>query len=371
MHSRIFKKLCETMLMRILYLYPSMVVVHINRFAKRIMTINYKSITVARIIIFSLIGVSVLCIVLLWKINTFTESYEFNTGNVIIKHDSNYERTIFIVEKLDRITHRIELNGFKVGNEFKIIEDSNDFSLIKVSIAFPANEMVSHCIHLETGHMHWFGGPQIYDQYWPVEKLQLKDYSYVPKEVDHIAVAERFWFNSRGGFIYVDDKVPLFIDQNVKNSDKLCLKAQIKLPYNPRAISAELTYYLGMAKDSRDAHRKAVERFLKKPTGLVDRRMVEHPIWNTWARFKRNINESSVEKYASEIEKFGFKNNQLDIDDGWEKCYGSLEFRSAKFSNIQNQTDGLRARGFRVTLWVHPFINKGCEPWYSEAKRKG
>jgi alpha-glucosidase (family GH31 glycosyl hydrolase) len=31
----------------------------------------------------------------------------------------------------------------------------------------------------------------------------------------------------------------------------------------------------------------------------------------------------------------------------------------------------LKAKGFRVTLWIHPFINKGCTQWYNEAKSKG
>lgn len=312
--------------------------------------------------------------------------FVFDSRNITLKLNNDQETSVYTVEKFGRVIYRVQLNeffrrreqtedgfilhGLERDIEFKIIEDGNDFSLMKVSTTFPRDQIDSHCIELETGHMHWFGGPQIYHQYWPVEKLQLEDYSYLPKESDHVAVAERYWLNSRGGFIYVDEKVPLFIDQNV-NNNCLCLKAQIKLPYNPRAKSVELTYYLGVAKDARDVHRKAVKLFLKNPTGLVDRRMIEHPIWSTWARYKKNIDKNSIEIFASEIESNGFNNSQLEIDDDWELCYGSLNFNQDKFPIIRSQTDNLRARGFRVTLWVHPFINKGCEPWYSEAKRRG
>ena len=89
------------------------------------------------------------------------------------------------------------------------------------------------------------------------------------------------------------------------------------------------------------------------------------------ARYKAAIDEKTVEEFASEIERYGFNNSQFEIDDDWEICYGALTFRESKFSNIHNQTDKLKSRGFRVTLWIHPFINKGCEPWYTEAKDKG
>lgn len=323
------------------------------------------------------------------KLFDAADQFVYDSGNVAIKLVQNQESLTYLVEKFGRTIHRVQLknefgksirkeeikNGFVLHGsdqdiEFKIAEDTVDFTLLRVTTILPANQTDTHCVDLATGHMHWFGGPESKYQYWPVEKLRLNDYSYVPKEDDAAGVAERYWLNSRGGFIYVDDKVPLFVDQNV-NNNKLCLKAVNKLPYNVRATKIELTYHLGTGKDAREAHRKAVEQFLKKPTGLVDRRMVEHPLWSTWARYKRDVNESSVEKYVSEIEKYGFKNSQFEIDDDWEKCYGALEFRPSKFPNIRKQTDDLRARGFRVTLWIHPFINKGCEPWYSEGKEKG
>lgn len=83
-----------------------------------------------------------------------------------------------------------------------------------------------------------------------------------------------------GGFIYVDDKVPLFIDQNV-HGNKICFVAKNELPYNTRRNTTDLVYYLGSGTNAKTAHQEAVKRFLKKPTAVVDRRMVEHPIWST------------------------------------------------------------------------------------------
>lgn len=99
--------------------------------------------------------------------------------------------------------------------------------------------------------------------------------------------------------------------------------------------------------------------------------MVRDPIWSTWARYKAFINESVVLQFAKEIRDNNFKDSQLEIDDFWEPCYGALTFDTNKFPNIKQTTDALKAQGFRVTVWIHPFINIGCEPWFSEAKANG
>lgn len=75
--------------------------------------------------------------------------------------------------------------------------------------------------------------------------------------------------------------------------------------------------------------------------------------------------------FASEILHYNFSNSQFEIDDAWEICYGATEFDRTKFPNIKQLTDSLKAQGFRITLWIHPFINKACTPYYEDALAKG
>lgn len=301
------------------------------------------------------------------KVDTFNENAGYDvlfSGRLIQK-----VRFVFKDFTAEPIDNGFIVRGQEQNIEFTIKENGPDFALLKVS-QVTTKKSVSDCFELEMGHMHWFGGPQIFHQYWPIEKLKFDDYSYLTKQQDNVGVAERYWLQSRGAFIYIEDKVPLFIDQNV-NGDKLCFKAENKLPYNVRNTDIELGYYIGVANNPKEAHMKAVQTFLKKPTGVPDRRMVQHPIWSTWARYKRDVNESIVKEFAKQIKDNGFENSQFEIDDDWEVCYGALEFRESKFKNIKKFTDSLKQLGFRVTLWIHPFINKGCDPWYTTAKYKG
>lgn len=308
------------------------------------------------------------------RVDNFKEHTVYSVlreGEVVqrIRLSDTFDQGMTLVDQPDE--RRFTLRGIDQTINFQLMEDRSEFTLVKVSRVLDSTQSVSDCIDLETGRLNWYGGMQTFHQYWPIEKFSLQNYSYVAKQQDNVGLAERYWLNSAGSFVYVDDAAPLFINQNVKDSNELCLTVQNALPYNVRTPKISFVYYIGIGRDSKQAHREAVRNFLKKPTGTPDERMVEHPIWSTWARYKVDINESVVERFANEIISNGFNNSQLEIDDDWEVCYGALTFRTSKFPNIKNFTDRLKARGFRVTLWVHPFINKGCEPWYSEAKRLG
>lgn len=95
------------------------------------------------------------------------------------------------------------------------------------------SEVFKDCYNLST--FNWYGGPQRYTQKWPIEKQILNGNDpYVVKKSDNFAVAERYWLNSKGTYIFIDDKVPLFIDQNNESNGTLCLIAKAENPYIKR-----------------------------------------------------------------------------------------------------------------------------------------
>lgn len=272
--------------------------------------------------------------------------------------------------KVTRAENGFTFEGTDSSLEFRIEEDTNSFALIAVTRSSRIAVRMDDCIKLRSEEISWYGGPEQRYQYWPVDRLSFDDYSYLTKQVDNCAVAERYWLNSQGIFFYVDQEAPLFLNQIPLET--MCLTVEKKLPYNTHDNDTiSFNYKIGIASDARQAHMEAINRFLKKPKGYPDERMVTHPIWSTWARYYEQINENVLLTYADEITQNGFSNSQFEIDDGWEICYGSLEFNTTKFPNIKATTDALKSRGYRVALWIHPFINKACEPYYSNALREG
>lgn len=256
---------------------------------------------------------------------------------------------------------------------FELIASSDEITHIRVireNIVSTSQPM--DCVSLNIGHSHWYGGPEDRHQYWPIERQVFTNYSYLTKEDHNAGIAERYWLNSDGVFFFVEDETPLFINQNsLGYENKLCFSAISSLPYDVRVSQTNFIYHIGKASNAKAAHMYAVQTLLGHPTQFPDERMVQYPIWSTWALYKAKIDENVVKEFADRIKLIGFENSQLEIDDDWEDCYGALTFRKSKFSNIKNLTDDLKANGFRVTLWIHPFINKNCEPTYTEALSKG
>lgn len=267
------------------------------------------------------------------------------------------------------LTNNITITGTKSVLNIQLIYTSTNFTLVQFSretILKP--NIVTDCLNTkQTNTTYWYGGPQQKYQYWPIEQLSLTDYSYVTKELDNCGIAERYWLNSNGIFIYVDAETPLFIDNNSTN---ICFRAKKELPYDTYTNDFSFKYHIGIGLDARSAHREAVSRFLQKPTGHPAESMVRNPIWSTWARYKRDINESTVLEFANEIIAQNFT-GQYELDDDWEDCYGALTFRTSKFPAIKNLTDVLKSKGFKVSLWIHPFINVACEPWHTDVSNLG
>ncbi|RVE45338.1 hypothetical protein evm_010043 [Chilo suppressalis] len=241
----------------------------------------------------------------------------------------------------------------------------------KVSIHWqgPADKVFEDCMGFR--NREWYGGPEQKQQYWPLQNSKLDKYSVISKEDDNAAVSERYWLNSGGFYFYVHPEVPLFVDYNTVLDDHICFIAEVAAPYSSRRTHNELKYDVWFFDNAKIAHQHAVDTYLGRPTGLPDYRMIQYPVWSTWARYSREIDQDSLWAFANEINDSGFPNAQFEIDDLWEICYGSLTVDERKLPDFKKLIEDIKGLGFRVSIWVHPFINKDCEPWYSFALEKG
>ncbi|KAF4527887.1 hypothetical protein B566_EDAN012299 [Ephemera danica] len=262
-----------------------------------------------------------------------------------------------------------KLSNIKFGASAYVDIDYPNDACTQFTWSTPDLPEARDCV--DFGTANWYGGPEQKDQYWPIEKLVKQNYSYVTKEEDNMGIAERIWINSEGLYFYVVPEVPLFIDSNATGDNQLCFVAKFEQPYLP-VTELMLRYSLCSLPDAIQAqnHFVTVTRPNAYPRAVPDQRMVEHPIWSTWARYKKDINESVVEQFAYEIVTNGYLNSQIEIDDDWETCYGELTFNLNKFPSPVNLTRRLKAMGFRVTLWVHPFVNLNC-PSHEGWRRQG
>jgi len=102
-----------------------------------------------------------------------------------------------------------------------------------------------------------------------------------------------------------------------------------------------MLYRICKYKNARVAHERAIKDFLGMPSRIPDPYVVKYPIWSTWARYKVDVNTSSVREFAQEIVDHGFPRGTVEIDDNWETCYGSAEFNTSRFDNISGLVEDL------------------------------
>jgi len=105
----------------------------------------------------------------------------------------------------------------------------------------------------------------------------------------------------------------------------------------------------------------ASKRFFPSTGKLPDTLLFLRPQYNTWIELAYNQNQADILKYAHDIIDNGFPPGVLMIDDNWAEYYGKFMFRSDRFSDARKMTDELHRLGFKVMLWVSPFISPDTE----------
>lgn len=107
----------------------------------------------------------------------------------------------------------------------------------------------------------------------------------------------------------------------------------------------------------RQAFLFASQRYFPPSGKLPDKSLFENPQYNSWIELMYNQNQEGILRYADGIKKHGFPAGVLMIDDNWQEDYGKWEFNQGRFSDPKAMIQALHADGFKVMLWVCPFIS--------------
>lgn len=120
----------------------------------------------------------------------------------------------------------------------------------------------------------------------------------------------------------------------------------------------------------REAYMAASAKHFAPSGQLPDSLFFTCPQYNTWIELGYDQNQEGVLEYARGIAEAGLPPGVLMIDDNWQAGYGSMEFRPDAFPDPRAMVDTLHGMGFRVMLWVCPFVSPDS-PRYRELAGKG
>jgi len=135
--------------------------------------------------------------------------------------------------------------------------------------------------------------------------------------------------------------------------------------------SAGNTLQHGQAGQSlRDAYRYASKNFFPTDGKLPDLALFAAPQYNTWIELMYDQNQRDVLKYAHAIVENGLPSGVLMIDDNWQEDYGKWTFHPGRFKDPKGMIDELHALGFKVMVWVCPFVSPDHDVYRALAKKK-
>lgn len=92
----------------------------------------------------------------------------------------------------------------------------------------------------------------------------------------------------------------------------------------------------------------------------------EMPQYNTWVELIYNQNQADVLKYAHNIIKNGLPAGIIMIDDTWMEDYGKWVFHPGRFPDPKAMCKELHDMGFKLMLWVCPFVSMDQYEIYAE-----
>ena len=107
----------------------------------------------------------------------------------------------------------------------------------------------------------------------------------------------------------------------------------------------------------REAFRAASARWFPPSGGEPDLLYFSAPQCNTWIELTYHQNERDIIAYAQSMIDNGVPPGVFMIDDTWQLGYGTWEFDPRRFSDPKGMMAKLHAMGFKVLLWICPFVS--------------
>ena len=165
------------------------------------------------------------------------------------------------------------------------------------------------------------------------------------------------WYTTKGVAVWVRTRQDFRYSINRAVGGKPDGLLTIEMP----GVSA-LAYDIIVARDVREVVRQLV-REVGYPRTVPPADYFRLPIYTTWVEHKVPVTQAKVLEFARAIRKNKLPCGVVEIDDKWEDKYGDLKFDARKFPDPRAMVAELHRLGFRVTLWVHPFVNTDSETY--------
>nr|XP_049702174.1 myogenesis-regulating glycosidase isoform X3 [Helicoverpa armigera] len=225
------------------------------------------------------------------------------------------------------------------------------------------------CFDWSATKVHWYGGGQSLNLTWPLDRGSLDYTPFITGDMQKSQwgnVLTRYFINSKGAAIIIDDETPLHVSVN-KGGKQICLKSMFHEFAYPNRLTEfpEMKYNICTSEDmaslhsSIHSHRRAPLWDGLKPADMQTlESLISEPVWQIAPRFKDELQAETISKYTEDVINLGFlKQGHVLINEHWQNEIGDLSVDKTRFETLNTTVDKLHRRGFKVAFTIQPFIS--------------
>uniref|UniRef100_A0A182MJV1 Glycoside hydrolase family 31 N-terminal domain-containing protein n=1 Tax=Anopheles culicifacies TaxID=139723 RepID=A0A182MJV1_9DIPT len=175
---------------------------------------------------------------------------------------------------------------------------------------------------------------------------------------------KRYFLNSRGVAIQVDEKTPLYVSVNTDSGRRLCLQGRNdKFAFvNRQTQFPELKYTVCSGPDMKTLHNGLMQKSLWD--GLTERdndvikSLLREPVWQIPASKQEDLTETAIYNYTESIIALGYlRLGHVLVNEFWQRTIGDFRLDTERFPTLDQRVNILHRRGFRVSFMIQPFIS--------------
>ena len=152
--------------------------------------------------------------------------------------------------------------------------------------------------------------------------------------------------SNKGDVIWCSDPIKINIDSN-------------NVTVTNYGVTKAVHYKAGNT--LKEAYMYAAQTHFECSGKMPDENLFLKPQYNTWIELIYDQNQKDILTYANGIIENNFPPGVFMIDDNWQEDYGVLNFHPGRFTDPKKMIYELHDKGFKVMLWVCPFVSADSE----------
>lgn len=237
------------------------------------------------------------------------------------------------------------------------------------------------CFNIGSDRGQWYGGGLTKDADFPLHKASFKLSPFISGDsrINQWGNAvRRYFLNSKGVAIEVDEKTPLYIGINEDYKNQMCFQAR----YDDFAFVNRLTplpqlkYRVCTADDPFQLHLSLTQKSLwdgltEHETGII-KKMLAEPVWSIpTTKEMRNFTDITISNYTQNVFDRGLYGlGYVLINEFWQKKIGDFELDEERFENLTNTIEVSHRRGFRIAMMIQPYISTESKNFAEAVQKK-